>query len=54
MERSIELIGMQENENDCTTTCRNKVPVVETVGCNAGGKNSKVSAWNAQFRAVCK
>ncbi|KAF2735690.1 hypothetical protein EJ04DRAFT_511641 [Polyplosphaeria fusca] len=38
----------------CTAVCMNAVSVDGNKPCNAGGKYSKVSAWNGQFRTACK
>ncbi|KAK8102154.1 hypothetical protein PG984_015300 [Apiospora sp. TS-2023a] len=38
---------------DCTSACRGAVRNKDQVACNAGGKWSSVSAWNAQWREGC-
>ncbi|KAL2063986.1 hypothetical protein VTL71DRAFT_4480 [Oculimacula yallundae] len=39
---------------DCTRMCLQASPDSTTAGaCNAGGKWSKVSSWNANGRAQC-
>ncbi|KAF1934934.1 hypothetical protein EJ02DRAFT_460807 [Clathrospora elynae] len=45
---------VDDNVGGCTNTCMNAVPVFKDAGCNAGGKNSQVSVFNAQFRTGCK
>ncbi|KAF4450517.1 hypothetical protein F53441_6372 [Fusarium austroafricanum] len=37
----------------CTAVCLNARLIGNPTPCNAGGKYSKVSAWNAQFRDAC-
>ncbi|KAH7317298.1 hypothetical protein BKA65DRAFT_557498 [Rhexocercosporidium sp. MPI-PUGE-AT-0058] len=40
--------------NDCTRMCLKASPDPTTAAqCNAGGKFSSVSSWNAQHRAQC-
>ncbi|GJC77501.1 hypothetical protein ColLi_00339 [Colletotrichum liriopes] len=38
---------------DCTSACLNARRGDDDTPCNAGGKWSSVSAWNAQWRAGC-
>ncbi|KAH7303459.1 hypothetical protein B0I35DRAFT_446643 [Stachybotrys elegans] len=42
-----------DNRGGCTESCMNVKPLFADNPCNAGGKWSKVSAWNAQFRRAC-
>ncbi|KAJ4012657.1 hypothetical protein NW752_008370 [Fusarium irregulare] len=37
----------------CTATCENARALFADKPCNAGGKFSNVSPWNAQFRTAC-
>ncbi|EOA90575.1 uncharacterized protein SETTUDRAFT_24721 [Exserohilum turcica Et28A] len=41
------------NADDCTSSCLNAVSNETDKACNAGGKNSRVSYFNAQFRTTC-
>jgi hypothetical protein len=51
-----QLWYFQDNQvNDCTRMCLKASGDHTTAGqCNAGGKWSKVSSWNAQGRAQCQ
>ncbi|KNG50032.1 hypothetical protein DDE82_004589 [Stemphylium lycopersici] len=43
-----------DNNGGCTQSCMNVAPIFENDNpCNAGGKYSDVSAWNAQWRTAC-
>ncbi|KAL6162514.1 hypothetical protein ACJQWK_11438 [Exserohilum turcicum] len=44
---------LQNNADDCTSSCLNAVSNETDKACNAGGKNSRVSYFNAQFRTTC-
>ncbi|KAG9191085.1 hypothetical protein G6011_09173 [Alternaria panax] len=42
-----------DNRGGCKSSCLNVKPLFEDKGCNAGGKFSDVSDWNAQWRTAC-
>ncbi|KXJ94978.1 hypothetical protein Micbo1qcDRAFT_200435 [Microdochium bolleyi] len=45
---------IENDVNDCTRMCTRASPDPTTASqCNAGGKWSEVSAWNAQSRHQC-
>ncbi|KAJ4987044.1 hypothetical protein SVAN01_07460 [Stagonosporopsis vannaccii] len=46
-------VSTSNSVDDCTAFCKTAKPVFEDTGCNAGGKWSKVSIWNSQFRTAC-
>lgn len=45
--------AQENNGQGCTSTCLNARLLFAEQPCNAGGKYSEVSAWNAQFRSAC-
>ncbi|KAL1797769.1 hypothetical protein ACET3X_004375 [Alternaria dauci] len=43
----------ENGRGDCTATCMYAKAVFADNNCNAGGKFSSVSTWNAQWRTAC-